>query len=105
MIYFVITIASLLVGYWLGRSNRPIEELKKGGTLTLKKIGELYQSAIKAEIPTGVIKPKTAADIMLKNDPKKAAGLKAMKETLDNIPELHDLNEKVKRYKKMGLLE
>ena len=101
MIYSIVTIISLLIGYLLGRSNRPVEELQQ----TISKAIKTVEKKITPQVPTGIIKPKTAAETIVRRDIKRYEGLKAMKESLDANPELKELNDKVKAYKKAGLLK
>jgi hypothetical protein len=93
MIYFLITIISLLIGYMIGRYNKPEEVVKGTGDSYVKYVERLATPSI----PTGVIKPKTALDEFEHNRPnKEKEGLQAFKETLDNS-ELKDLADKVKK--------
>jgi hypothetical protein len=99
MIEFVITITSLLIGYYLGSKRelkRDLQTLEKevkakGGDIILRK----------ETIPTGVIHTPTAQEIAFKNLPeKKKEGIKAMKETLDNDPAMQAHRKLVEDLKK-----
>ncbi len=93
MIYFLITIISLLIGYFLGSKKPNINDLY---TLTTD-ISDKFKDVIRPSIPTGAIKPKTALDEFEHNRPnKEKEGMQAMKDTLDNT-ELKDLADKVKK--------
>ena len=99
MIYFLITIISLLIGYILGRLSKP-EEVIRSGFETLMYKGK---NIVDESIPTGIIKPKTAKDIFEKNRPQKEKeGLQAFKETLDNSPELVAHRKLVEQAKKIN---
>ena len=78
-----------LLGYWAGKSKDVLSDIKG------VKLPE-----IKQVMPTGVIPPKTAKDLEKKNmDPIKKGGLEAMKETLDNTPEIAEHRRLVEQYK------
>lgn len=109
MTYFIITIASLLIGYFLGKSqgselDNLLDMIQQGKVLTTKQL-ERAGILAKSEIPTGQIKPKTAEEIRYnKLDPKRKEGLEAMRDTLDGIPDLKKAQELVKHLKKIDYL-
>ena len=85
MIYFIITIISILIGYCLGRFNKPEQVVSH----FVNGVSKLVHEQTTSTIPTGAIKPKTAKDILEKQLPKKVIeGREAMRETLDASPEL-----------------
>lgn len=109
MTYFIITIASLLIGYFLGKSqgnelDNLLDMIQQGKVLTTKQL-ERAGILAKSEIPTGQIKPKTAQDIQFKNRPtQEKEGMQAMRDTLDGIPELKKAKEFTRQLKKIDYL-
>jgi hypothetical protein len=93
MIYFLITIISLLIGYWLGTKSNPSFTIGND----IKTFAEGVKRTITPSIPTGIIKPKTAQEIYERNRPQKEReGLEEMKKTLDNseLKQVKELKEK-----------
>lgn len=102
---FILFLLILLVGYILGRYDKPEEHFKTKGTLTTKRIAELYHQAVKQDAPTGVIKPKTREQIHERSLPDKIReGRQAMREELDSHPELAERRRLVAALKKRGEL-
>jgi len=102
MIYILITaIVFYLLGYWAGKSTNLFGDIQT--------ISQVVKSKLQPSMPTGIIKPPTAQDINLKNMPKeKREGIEAMRETLDNDPEMVKRRELLKKMifnKEKGIYE
>jgi len=103
MIDFIFFILIFLLGYVAGYLNGKAQDAVEtiidgtGKTITImrKKIKEVTTPAIK----TGIIKPPTAKDLADRKLPQKVKeGRAAMKETLDNIPELVEHKKKLEEF-------
>lgn len=101
--FYISTILSLSLGYYLGRKNdneekiyTPQEIISKGIYLTKNGIKKITTP----QIPTGRIKPKTALDMeKINQQPQKKEEMEEMKKTLDNIPELVKAKEQIQKLK------
>jgi hypothetical protein len=92
----VLILVGYFLGYWAGKSNNMIEDIKDEGS----KVSKIINNINHPSIPTGQIKPKTAKDIQLSNMPKeKREGLDAMRETLEQDPEFKKRMETLKKMK------
>lgn len=78
---FLITIVSLLIGYALGRFNKPeektIESIQRSQAFIAKKI--------EPTVVPGIIKRPTAQELLYRNDPKK----EEKEEVEKSLDELH----------------
>jgi hypothetical protein len=96
MIYFVITITSLLLGYYLGSKRSP----KKDAIAIVKQSKELIA---KDELKVGPIKRPSAKELSLRNeDPRVIAEKKALLDSLEQS-DLKQLKETVEELKRKGI--
>ncbi len=94
MIYFLITIVSLLIGWYLGvksagKASLERIEIEEDGRKTVVRVKDLVKP--KSDLKPGLIKRPTPQQVYEKNRPaQEKEANRAMVETLDNIPELRE---------------
>jgi cytochrome c biogenesis protein ResB len=101
----VLDLLFFFVGYWAGRSKNIIEDAKTAAGQIAGASGAIVNKIANPPIHTGKLDSPTAREMIIKNDIQRSAGLQEMKKTLDNIPELNKIKEKVVDLKKRGLYE
>lgn len=96
IIDFIVFLFLFFVGYWTGKSANIITDTQKYSKDYLHKLIKMSQE----ETPTGQIKPKTAQEIQERSLPVKIReGRQAMRETLDNSPELATRRKLIEEWK------
>lgn len=101
MIYFLITIISVLIGFYLGTKVN-FELIEEDGKKIVRKVQEIIP---KSDLTPGIVKRPSAQELFKKNeDPIKKAGDKAMNETLSKIPELEEARKQFEEAKAKNLI-
>ena len=91
IIMWIATIITFLLGYYIGNKGSQIHEDILGSVKNLKKIID------KKNIPSGVVRRPSAQKLHIMNEPAKIReGKNAMKDVLDEIPELREARERLK---------
>lgn len=86
IIQYILFLLTLLLGYYLGTKRNVLSDLSTFKKNTQKEIRKLTRE----ELKVGAIRRPTNEQIQSQNMPEeKKAALKAMEETLKNIPELN----------------
>ena len=88
IIDFLLFIVTFLIGYWLGHTTKPIEEVKTG-------LESLYHKVIPTpSLKPGILKRPSVKDLEKRNLPQavKEAN-EAMLDALNKIPELQEMRK------------
>lgn len=86
MNYFIITIVSLLIGWYLGvksAGEMTLEDINADGKKVFIKLKDKFKK--KSDLNPGVIKRPNSLELRRRNE---SSGTKAVKESLDKFPEL-----------------
>lgn len=87
IIDFILFLLTFLVGYYLGTKRNPKQDLS---TINTSILNEIKKRVPKEELKVGPIRRPTYQEINNSKIPEKEKeGIKAMEETLKDIPELN----------------